>query len=59
MNTPIPVNPFDPVAVLRAEIVASRQKLERIREAIVAKERKLNRMLFDSAVNESRKEDSK
>ena len=52
MNTPIPVNPFDPVAVLRAEIVASRQKLERIREAIVAKERKLNRMLFDSAVNE-------
>jgi len=59
MKTRITPNQFDPVAVLRAEIVASRQKLERIREAIVAKERKLNRMLFDSAVSESCKEDAK
>jgi len=59
MKTPVMPNPSDPVLVLRAEIVASRQKLERIRDAIVAKERKLNRLLFDSAVSKSCKEDSK
>ena len=47
------------IAILRAEIVSSRQKLERISEAILAKEQKLKRMLFDSAMSESHKEASK
>jgi hypothetical protein len=54
-----PTNLSDSIAVLRAEIVASRQKLERIREAIIAKEQKLKRMLFASVISESHKEASK
>lgn len=38
MNAPtIPPDPRDPVPVLRAEVAASRAKLQRIREAVAAK----------------------
>ena len=54
MNTPtIPPHPRDPVPVLRAEVAASRAKLQRIREAITAKEQKLNRLLAESAMRDS------
>ena len=54
MNTPTsPPHPRDPVPVLRAEVAASRAKLQRIREAITAKEQKLNRLLAESAMRGS------
>lgn len=54
MNAPtIPPLPRDPVLVLRAEVAASRAKLQRIREAITAKEQKLNRLLAESALRGS------
>ena len=39
--------------VLRAEVAASRAKLQRIREAVAAKEQKLNRLLAESAMRDS------
>lgn len=54
MNAPtIPPHPRDPVPVLRAEVAASRAKLQRIREAVAAKEQKLNRLLAESALRGS------
>jgi hypothetical protein len=54
MNAPtIPPHPRDPVPVLRAEVVAGRAKLQRIREAVAAKEQKLNRLLAESALRGS------
>lgn len=54
MNAPIPKPPArDPVPVLRAEVAASRAKLQRIREAVAAKEQKLNRLLAESAMRGS------
>ena len=54
MNAPaFPLNPRDPVPVLRAEVAASRAKLQRIREAVAAKEQKLNRLLAESAMRDS------
>jgi hypothetical protein len=40
------------VLVLRAEVAASRAKLQRIREAVAAKEQKLNRLLAESAMRD-------
>jgi len=54
MNAPtLPLHPRDPVPVLRAEVAASRTKLQRIREAVAAKEQKLNRLLAESAMRDS------
>ena len=39
--------------VLRAEVAASRAKLQRIREAVAAREQKLNRLLAESALHDS------
>ena len=39
--------------VLRAEVAASRAKLQRIREAVAAREQKLNRLLAESAMRDS------
>ena len=52
-TSPRPAPPRDPVPVLRAEVAASRAKLQRIREAITAKEQKLNRLLAESALRDS------
>ena len=51
--SPHPTLPPDPVPVLRAEVAASRAKLQRIREAVAAKEQKLNRLLAESAMRDS------
>ncbi len=51
--SPHPTPPRDPVPVLRAEVAASRAKLQRIREAVAAKEQKLNRLLAESAMRDS------
>ena len=51
--SPHPTLPPDPVPVLRAEVAASRAKLQRIREAVAAKEQKLNRLLAESAMRGS------
>ena len=51
--SPPPSHPRDPVPVLRAEVAASRAKLQRIREAVAAKEQKLNRLLAESAMRDS------
>lgn len=52
-TSPRPTPPPDPVLVLRAEVAASRAKLQRIREAVAAKEQKLNRLLAESAMRDS------
>ena len=52
-TSPRPTHPPDPVPVLRAEVAASRAKLQRIREALAAKEQKLNRLLAESALRDS------
>jgi len=52
-TSPRPAPPPDPVPVLRAEVAASRAKLQRIREAVAAKEQKLNRLLAESAMRDS------
>ena len=51
--SPRPLHPRDPVPLLRAEVAASRAKLQRIREAVAAKEQKLNRLLAESAMRGS------
>ena len=51
--SPHPSHPRDPVPELRAEVAASRAKLQRIREAVAAKEQKLNRLLAESAMRDS------
>lgn len=51
--SPRPAPPPDPVPVLRAEVAASRAKLQRIREAVAAKEQKLNRLIAESAMRDS------
>ena len=56
MNAPTLKPPTrDPVPVLRAEVAASRAKVQRIREAVAAKEQKLNRLLAASAMRGSAK----
>ena len=50
---PTPRHDPVPVPVLRAEVAAGRAKLQRIREAVAAKEQKLNRLLAESAMRDS------
>ena len=54
MNAPTLTPPArDRIPALRAEVAAARAKLQRIREAVTAKETKLNRLLAESAMRDS------